>query len=47
MYRLYDHGHTVVGLEAVAKGIEEFFIENGLSYTTEDVPEVKGTVYKV
>ena len=44
---MYEKGHTVVGVDAVAKGIEDFFQESALSYRAYEVPGVKGTVYKV
>ncbi|XP_045608334.1 thiopurine S-methyltransferase [Procambarus clarkii] len=33
----YDEGHTVVGIEAVEKGVLEFFSEQHLDYTTENL----------
>ncbi|XP_042229343.1 probable thiopurine S-methyltransferase isoform X2 [Homarus americanus] len=33
----YDAGHTVVGIEAVEKGVLEFFSEQNLSYSTEQL----------
>ena len=46
-FRLYDEGHTIIGLEASAKGIEEFFKENGLEFTSERVADGKFTLFKV
>ena len=46
-FRMYDEGHTVVGIEAASIACEEFFLENNISYTTQELEEVKGTLYKV
>ncbi|KAK7495851.1 hypothetical protein BaRGS_00012841 [Batillaria attramentaria] len=43
---LADKGHTVVGVEAAQKAIEEFFTEQGLNYTTEDAPACNGKLFQ-
>jgi len=43
---LYDEGHVIIGLEASAKGIEDFFTEHGLKFTTETVADGKIKLYK-
>ena len=40
-------GHSVVGIEAVAIPIKEFFSENNLQYTVEDIEHIPGQLYKV
>lgn len=45
--RMYDLGHTVVGVEAVEIGIKSFFSEQGLDPVEEDCPAVKGKLFKV
>ena len=32
-YRLYNKGHTVIGIEGVEKAIVDFFTENNLAFT--------------
>ena len=32
-HRLYNKGHTVIGIEGVEKAIVEFFTENNLEFT--------------
>ena len=44
---MYDEGHTVVGIEAATIACEDFFLESNISYTTQELEEVKGTLYKV
>ncbi len=44
-FRLYRHGHTVVGVEAMEHGINEFFSEHNLSHITEQLSWAK--VFKV
>ena len=44
---MYDEGHTVVGIEAATMACEDFFLENNISYTTQELEEEKGTLYKV
>ena len=47
-WRFAELGHNVIGLEYIAKPIEDFFNENGISYVTEAVPGMKNaTLYKV
>ncbi len=43
---LYDRGHSVVGVEVANQAIEEFFTENNLEFSKEDVDKVHGTLYK-
>ncbi|KAK7495850.1 hypothetical protein BaRGS_00012840 [Batillaria attramentaria] len=43
---LADKGHTVVGVEAAQQGIEEFFTEQGVTYTTEDAPACNGKLFQ-
>ncbi len=43
---LYDRGHSVVGVEVATQAIEEFFSENNLEFTKEEVDKVHGTLYK-
>ncbi|KAK7495854.1 hypothetical protein BaRGS_00012844 [Batillaria attramentaria] len=43
---LTDKGHTVVGVEAAQKAIEEFFTEQGVNYTTEDAPACNGKLFQ-
>lgn len=45
--RLSDEGHDVVGLECAEKGCREFFEEQDIPYTTENLTECEGKVYKV
>ena len=44
---MYDEGHTVVGIEAATIACEDFFLESNISYTTQELEDVKGTLYKV
>lgn len=46
-YRLSDEGHDVVGLECAEKGCMEFFQEQNIPYTTTDLTECSGKVFKV
>ncbi|XP_038057811.1 thiopurine S-methyltransferase-like [Patiria miniata] len=47
MIWLLERGCGVVGCEFVELGVQQFFAENNLEYTTESLPEdVGGTVYK-
>lgn len=44
---LADMGHSVVGVEISEKGIKQFFEENNMTYSEEDVPALPGAkVYK-
>lgn len=45
--RLADEGHDVVGLECAEKGCREFFEEQDIPYTTENLTECEGKVFKV
>lgn len=45
--RLADDGHDVVGLECAEKGCQEFFEEQDMPYTTENLTECEGKVFKV
>lgn len=45
--RLADDGHDVVGLECAEKGCREFFEEQDMPYTTENLTECEGKVFKV
>ncbi|XP_042876924.1 thiopurine S-methyltransferase-like [Penaeus japonicus] len=40
----YDNGHSVVGIEGVEMPVKEFYEENGIPYTTEELPW--GKLYK-
>ena len=44
---MYDHGHTVVGVEIAEKAIQQLFVENGLTVEVEQAPAVNGKLYKV
>ena len=46
-YRLYDLGHTLVGVDSVEQAITDFYNEQQLDYTVEPVKSVKGALYKV
>ena len=37
----------MVGVELAAEGVQGFFSDHGIDYTTEDLPEIHGTLYKV
>ena len=41
VFRVADQGHTVVGIEVAQQAIEEFFQEQGLKYSCEDVRDFK------
>lgn len=43
---LADDGHDVVGLECAEKGCREFFEEQDMPYTTENLTECEGKVFK-
>lgn len=43
---LYDEGHSIVGLEGSAKGVQEFFKENNFTFSSESVADGKFTLYK-
>ena len=47
IHRLYDDGHSIVGVEGSSKGVEDFFSENNLKYSSESVADGKFTLYKV
>ena len=47
IFRMYDQGHVVVGVEVARQAMEEFFKENNIDYTTEHVEAIDGTLYKV
>ncbi|KAL5015231.1 hypothetical protein ScPMuIL_009501 [Solemya velum] len=42
---LYDVGHDVVGIEWAQRAVEEFFSENKISYKSENIPTINGTLY--
>ncbi|XP_071117379.1 probable thiopurine S-methyltransferase [Haliotis cracherodii] len=42
---LSDKGHYVVGVDIAEKAAADFFSEQKLEYTTEDVPAIKGKVF--
>ncbi|XP_048762685.2 probable thiopurine S-methyltransferase [Ostrea edulis] len=46
MKMLSDEGHDVVGLECAEKGCMEFFQEQNIPYTTTDLTECSGKVFK-
>ena len=39
IYRIYDQGHSVVGIEGVEEPITDFFKEQGLSYKKVELKE--------
>ncbi|XP_060084591.1 thiopurine S-methyltransferase-like [Ylistrum balloti] len=43
---LVDRGSEVVGLEASEIAVRDFFTEQNIEYTSEDVPAVKGKLYR-
>ncbi|OWF41046.1 hypothetical protein KP79_PYT17098 [Mizuhopecten yessoensis] len=43
---LADRGNEVVGLEASEIAVKEFFSEQNIDYITEDVPALKGKLYR-
>ncbi|XP_060084623.1 thiopurine S-methyltransferase-like [Ylistrum balloti] len=43
---LVDRGNEVVGLEASEIAVRDFFTEQNIEYTSEDVPAVKGKLYR-
>jgi hypothetical protein len=47
LYRLSDEGHDVVGVECSEKGCTEFFEEQDIPFTTSDLTECSGKVFKV
>ncbi|XP_071132945.1 thiopurine S-methyltransferase-like [Mytilus edulis] len=46
MFYLAKKGHTIVGVEYIELGVNQFFDENKLSYKTKHVPEIDGDVYE-
>uniref|UniRef100_A0A8W8LT83 thiopurine S-methyltransferase n=1 Tax=Magallana gigas TaxID=29159 RepID=A0A8W8LT83_MAGGI len=46
IHPLADDGHDVVGLECAEKGCREFFEEQDMPYTTENLTECEGKVFK-
>ncbi len=46
LYRLYDQGHTVVGVECAEQALQEFFQENDMEVVVEPVEKIEGKVYK-
>ena len=47
MHRLYENGHEVVGVEIVEQPVIEYFAENALEHTVEDLHVDVGKIYKV
>jgi len=45
--RLADRGHTVVGVDCSPLGLESFFRDHSLEFTTEPISELNGFLYKV
>lgn len=46
--RFADRGHSVVGVEISELAIQEFFLEQNLSYSEEPIAEIPGAkVFKV
>nr|XP_034314033.1 probable thiopurine S-methyltransferase [Crassostrea gigas] len=41
---LWEHGHTVVGVEAARPALEEFFEEQSIKYTASDLPDGLGSL---
>ncbi|XP_022091591.1 thiopurine S-methyltransferase-like [Acanthaster planci] len=46
MIWLLEQGCGVVGCDVVELGVQQFFVENKLEYTTETLKDIDGTVYK-
>lgn len=46
MKYLADLGNEIVGLEASETAVKDFFTEHNIEYTTEDVPSVKGKLFR-
>lgn len=44
---LWEHGHTVVGVEAARPALEEFFEEHSIKYTASDLPDGLGSLLTV
>lgn len=44
---LWEHGHTVVGVEAARPALEEFFEEQSIKYTASDLPDGLGSLLTV
>lgn len=44
---LWEHGHTVVGVEAARPALEEFFEEHSIKYTATDLPDGLGSLLTV
>ena len=45
-YRLYEKGHTVIGVEFIEKAVHDFFDENNIAAETQVIDGV-GKLYKV
>ncbi|XP_070195145.1 probable thiopurine S-methyltransferase isoform X2 [Littorina saxatilis] len=43
---LADQGHTVIGVEAAQKAVEEFFEEQKVPFTTQSVPAINGKLFQ-
>ena len=45
--RLWEKGHTVIGVEVARKALEEFFKEHSINYTVSPFPNGEGEVFTV
>ena len=45
--RLWEKGHTVIGVEVARKALEEFFKEHSINYTVSPLPNGEGEVFMV
>ena len=46
LYRFYEHGHTVVGVELFEKAIKEHLDDNKIDYSVEEVEQI-GKIFRV
>ena len=46
VYRFYSHGHEVIGVELAEKPVFEFYVENNIDHSVEELKE-KAKLYKV
>ena len=44
--RMYEHGHTVVGVEFVEQPVKELFTDNNIEFDVTAITDV-GNLYKV
>ena len=45
--RLWEKGHTVIGVEVARKALEEFFKAHSINYTVSPLPKGEGEVFTV